>query len=301
MSSPLHLDRYFARIGYDGPRAATLDVLRDLQRLHTQTIPFENLNPLTGRRVLLALPELVDKLVEQRRGGYCYEHNLLFAQVLTQLGFEVTPLSARVLWRRDPATVPARTHMTLRVDIGDDAWMTDVGFGLVTPTAPLRLVAGEAQQTTLEPYRFAAAARDAFDLEVKTGDMWSKVYRFDLQRTESIDYEVMNWYVSTHPDSFFLANLVACRIAPAARRVLFNDLYTERAPDGRKEERHVTSALELEACLRDEFGIDARGIDLAELFERVVRRREPQATHSAQPTQAGHDPHAPQTPAEGTR
>ncbi|GAB2888194.1 arylamine N-acetyltransferase [Paraburkholderia jirisanensis] len=304
MSSPLDLDRYFARIGYDGPRAATLDVLRDLQRLHTQTIPFENLNPLTGRRVLLALPELVAKLVEQRRGGYCYEHNLLFAQVLTQLGFAVTPLSARVLWRRDPATVPARTHMTLRVDIGDDAWMTDVGFGLVTPTAPLRLVAGEAQPTTLEPYRFAAAARDAFDLEVKTGDLWAKVYRFDLQRTEPIDYEVMNWYVSTHPDSFFVANLVACRIAPAARRVLFNDLYTERTPDGRKEERRITGALELDACLRDEFGIDARGIDLAELFERVVSRSEQQAARDPRTEQAAHEAHEahkPQAPAEGTR
>lgn len=275
MSCPLDLDRYFARIGYAGPRAATLDVLRELQRLHTQTIPFENLDPLAGRRVSLTLPDLVDKLIVQRRGGYCYEQNLLFAQALMQLGFSVTPLSARVLWRRDAATVPARTHMTLRIDVGEHAWLADVGFGVATPTAPLRLIAGEAQQTPLESYRFADAAREAFDLEVKTGDIWEKLYRFDLQRAESIDYEVMNWYVSTHPDSFFLANLVACRVTPAARRVLFNDLYSERAADGRKDERRLADAQQLDACLREAFGIDLQGIDLAQLFERVVTHRKP--------------------------
>jgi N-hydroxyarylamine O-acetyltransferase len=277
LSSSLDLDRYFARIGYTGPQVATLDVLRDLQRLHTQTIPFENLDPLAGRQVRLTLPALVDKLLVQRRGGYCYEHNLLFAQVLTQLGFKVTPLSARVLWHRDPATALPRTHMTLCVDSGEHTWLTDVGFGIVTPTAPLRLIAGEAQQTTLEPYRFADAAHHAFDLEVKSGDLWQKVYRFDLQRTEWVDYDMMNWYVSTHPDSFFLANLVVCRIAPAARRVLFNDLYTERAPDGRKQERRLASAQELAGCLHDAFGITAEGIDLAALFARIAARREPHA------------------------
>jgi N-hydroxyarylamine O-acetyltransferase len=71
MSGSFDLDRYFARIGYDGPRAATIDVLRELQRLQPLAIAFENLDPLTDRRVSLALPDLMGKLIDRRRGGYC--------------------------------------------------------------------------------------------------------------------------------------------------------------------------------------------------------------------------------------
>jgi N-hydroxyarylamine O-acetyltransferase len=272
MSSSFDLDRYFSRIGYDGPRGATLDVLRDLQRLQPLAIPFENLNPLTGRRVSLALPELADKLIERRRGGYCFELNTLLAHVLMQLGFAVTPLLARVLWRRDPNTVTARSHTVLRIDLDGELWIADAGFGAVTLTAPLRLVAGAAQPTTLEPFRIADAARQSFDVEVKAGDTWMKLYRFEQQRVEWIDYEVANWYTSTHPESFFTDSLVVCRVVPGGRLTLFNDRLTERSKEGRTTEQRIESARELDACLREAFGIDVGDIDVAAIFERVEGR-----------------------------
>src|SRR5688572_5787925 len=97
---PLDLDAYFERIGHRGPRPATLDTLAAIHALHPAAIPFENLDPFLGRPVRLDLPSLERKLVDERRGGYCFEHNLLLAAVLRRLGFAVTGLAARVLWNQ---------------------------------------------------------------------------------------------------------------------------------------------------------------------------------------------------------
>ncbi|AXE94528.1 arylamine N-acetyltransferase family protein [Paraburkholderia sp. 22099] len=271
MSDTVNLENYFARIGYRGPRAATLEVLRDIHTLHPRAIPFENLNPLTRRAVKLDLASIENKLVTERRGGYCFEQNALLANVLTQLGFKVTPLLGRVLWGREPGVIPPRTHMVLRIDIGNEAWIADVGFGSVTLTAPLRLNAGLAQPTPLGTFRLADAAHGSLYLEVLTRDeSWSRVYRFDLQPVEWIDYETSNWYTSTAPDSIFASNLIVCRVLPEARLTLLNDLLNERAPDGQiVSERQLASADELAACLRDRFGLNTGGIDIGEIFGRV--------------------------------
>jgi len=156
LDSSFDIERYFARIGYVGPRAATLDVLRELHRLHPRAIPFENLDPLTGRHVSLELDDIVAKLVDAQRGGYCFEHNTLFAHALMALGFRVTPLAARVLYGRPAGAISARTHMLLRVDVGGGAWLADVGFGGLTPPSPLAMMLDLEQATTHEPMRFIA-------------------------------------------------------------------------------------------------------------------------------------------------
>ncbi|MFM0397192.1 arylamine N-acetyltransferase family protein [Paraburkholderia phytofirmans] len=272
MSHTVNLDNYFARIGYDGPRAATLEVLQALHRLHPRAIPFENLNPLTRRPVKLDLESVERKLVTEHRGGYCFEQNALFADVLTQLGFTVTPLLGRVLWGRESdAPAPPRTHMVLRLDIDNEAWIADVGFGSVTLTAPLRLTAGLAQPTELGTFRLADASREALYLEVQARDeSWARVYRFDLHPVEWIDYETSNWYTSTSPEAIFASTLIVCRVLPDARLALLNDQLSERAADGRLiSERQLKSAGELAACLRDQFGIDTGELDIAGIFDRV--------------------------------
>ncbi|WP_206995133.1 arylamine N-acetyltransferase family protein [Trinickia mobilis] len=269
----LDLDRYFERIGYTGPRTPTLDVLRALQWLHPQRIPFENLDPLTGRRVFVDLPSVVAKLVERRRGGYCFEQNTLFAHVLMELGFHVTPHIARVLWGRAPDAITALSHMLLRIDLGDETWLADVGFGSVTLTAPLRFVPDVVQQTRLESFRLSATDTGAFDLELQAAD-WPKVYRFMPQKAEWIDYEVANWYTTAHPESRFTNNLVVSRVLPPGRVTLFNDTLTERAKDGSSTVHKIGSARELERELTERFDIDVAGIDVAGVFERVAVRVE---------------------------
>lgn len=274
MSHTLDLDNYFERIGYTGPRAPTLEVLKAIHRLHPRAIPFENLNPLTRRAVKLDLESVERKLVDDRRGGYCFEQNALLANVLIELGFQVTPLIGRVLWGREPDVVPPRTHMVLRIDVDNEAWIADVGFGSVTLTSPVRLTPGLAQRTDLGIFRLADASHDALYLEVQARDRtWSRVYRFDLHPVERIDYETSNWYTSTSPEAIFANNLIVCRVLDDTRLALLNDQLNERAADGSiVREQRLASADELAACLHDRFGLKTGDIDLAEIFDRVRTR-----------------------------
>ncbi|ALE58774.1 arylamine N-acetyltransferase [Paraburkholderia sp. RL17-368-BIF-A] len=274
MSHTLNLDNYFARIGYAGPRAPTLEVLQAIHRLHPRAIPFENLNPLTRRAVKLDLESVETKLVDDHRGGYCFEQNTLLANVLQELGFRVTPLIGRVLWGREPDAVTPRTHMVLRIDLDNEAWIADVGLGSVTLTSPLRLSPGLAQRTDLGVFRLADASRDALYLEVQARDeSWSRAYRFDLHPVEWIDYETSNWYTSTSPEAIFASNLIVCRVLSGTRLTLLNDQVNERAADGSLiGEQRLASADELAACLRERFGLNTGDIDIADIFERVRTR-----------------------------
>jgi N-hydroxyarylamine O-acetyltransferase len=277
MSHAVNLDNYFARIGYEGPRAATLEALQAIHGLHPIAIPFENLNPLSRRAVLLDLESVERKLVTDRRGGYCFEQNALLANVLMQLGFKVTPLLARVVWGSAPDAVTPRTHMVLRVDIGAEAWIADVGFGGVTLVAPLRVSAGVAQPSPLGTFRLVAAPHEAFYLEVQAPEGWARVYRFDLHPVEWIDYETSNWYTASAPDSIFVSNLLVCRVLPQSRLALFNDQLSERDANGNLvSERQLASSDELATCLHEQFALNTGDIDIAAIFERV-RTRAPAA------------------------
>src|SRR6188768_1581585 len=131
----VELDAYFARVGYQGPLEPTLPVLHALTAAHTQSIPFENLDVLLERPLRLEKEAVFQKLVHERRGGYCFEQNGLFLHVLGALGFQVAPLSARVRWQRPRDFVPPRTHLFIRVEIDGESWLTDVGVGGLSLTA----------------------------------------------------------------------------------------------------------------------------------------------------------------------
>jgi len=194
--------------------------------------------------------------------------------VLQELGFRVTPLIGRVLWGREPDAVTPRTHMVLRIDLDNEAWIADVGLGSVTLTSPLRLSPGLAQRTDLGIFRLADASRDALYLEVQARDeSWSRAYRFDLHPVEWIDYETSNWYTSTSPEAIFASNLIVCRVLSGTRLTLLNDQVNERAADGSLiGDQRLASADELAACLRERFGLNTGDIDIADIFERVRTR-----------------------------
>jgi N-hydroxyarylamine O-acetyltransferase len=146
----LDLAAYFNRIGYGGPRVPTIEVLNALTAAHTQAIPFENLDVLLGRGIDLAPDAVFDKLVRRRRGGYCFEHNGLFLEVLTALGFAVRPLSARGRILPPRGQIPPRTHMLLEVQIGGERWLTDVGVGALSLTSAIRFAIDEEQRSAQE-------------------------------------------------------------------------------------------------------------------------------------------------------
>lgn len=249
--SSIDLDAYFRRIGYDGSREPTLDTLRAIHARHPIAIPFENLDPLLRRTPSLDAESLQRKLVDGGRGGWCYEQNGTLREVLESLGFRVDGLAARVIWNRPEGTLTARTHMVLLVHL-DEPWIADVGFGGIVLTAPLRLLDETWQTTPHGEFRLRVAGDDRI-LAAMLGGVVTPIYRFDLQPQHRPDYELPNWYLSTHPDSHFLASLMLARIDGDDRHTLRNGTYTVRRGDTVIEQRAAASVDELRSILTDAF------------------------------------------------
>jgi len=270
MMSIIDLDAYFERIGYADARTPTLETLRELHLLHTQAIPFENLTPLLKQPVNLDAESLQRKLVHEGRGGYCYELNGLFALVLDALGFRVTRLGARVVYLGDVNSFPPRTHMLLRVDLGDESWIADVGFGGMVLTAPLRMAIDIEQETPHEPFRIVRW-RDEYLLEGLVRDAWVPLYRFTLQEQAPSDYELGNWYVSTHPTSLFVNFLMASRPAPGIRYALRNNQLSIHRMNAGTEHRMLTTADEMRSTLVEFMQIELpEGSEVEGLLERLA-------------------------------
>ena len=250
------LDAYFARIGYDGPREPTLAVLRALHQKHPDAIAFENVDVLLGKAISLDPADIDAKLITAGRGGYCYEQNGLFKRVLTALGFEVSGLMARVLWMVPEHLPPRpRSHMVLAVRVpGDDTvWLADVGFGGCVLTAPLRLTPDVEQATDHDAYRLRRIGEE-LRLEVLREPGWVPAYDLSLVPCVPRDYEMANWFTSTHPSSHFRSNLLAGLTTAEARYGLLFNRFTVR-PRGGQPTKQILDADGIEAALREVFGL----------------------------------------------
>ena len=249
----INLDAYFQRIDYRGECMPTLQTLEAIHYHHTQAIAFENLSPLFGQPVLLDLFSLQQKLVDAGRGGYCFEQNSLFRSVLMALGFQVISLAARVLWGVPEGVITPRSHMVLMVDIDNEPYIADVGFGGLTLTTPIRLIPEIQQSTSHEPFRLIKA-EDAYIMQAYFAQQWQSLYCFDLQPQYPPDYEVSNWYVSTHPQSKFVNSLIAARPDVDCRYALRDNRFSIHPLNNGKTEHHMlTTVQELCTVLTNEF------------------------------------------------
>ncbi|MFB7193064.1 MULTISPECIES: arylamine N-acetyltransferase [Streptomyces] len=260
----LDLDAYLARTGFTGDVKPDLETLRALHRAHIASIPFENLEIMLGRPVDLDLAALQAKLVRQRRGGYCYEQNLLFAAVLERIGYPVKGLGARV--RVGATSIRAVTHMLTRVTVEDgQEWLCDVGFGAQGLREPIPLRAGiEIRQG---PWTFGLVPEDSGVLVLRSlrPGGWEEIYAFTLEERHPVDYVVMNHYTSTHPRSAFTHRPVVQRAAVDTQRSLIDMRMSVEFPDGTRDERDVREG-ELMDLLAHEFGIELSDEDAARLI-----------------------------------
>lgn len=231
------LDAYCARVGYHGRLAPDLETLRALQERHAAAIVFEAVDVLLGRGVDLASGVIDGKLIAARRGGYCFEQNNLLMRVLQSIGFSVEALLARVYYRVPPDS-PARptNHMTLRVTLEESDWLVDVGFGGLVPTSPLRMDERGPQATRHESFRLVPLA-DSLMLEAHCGGEWLVLYELLREPRVHADFELANWYTSTHPESPFRRNLVVARTTPEARHALLDNRLTIRTSGGEVKRR----------------------------------------------------------------
>jgi N-hydroxyarylamine O-acetyltransferase len=221
----LDLEAYLERVGARAPLAPSADALADLQQAHVGAVPFENLDILLGRPIVLDLESLQAKIVAARRGGYCFEQNTLFQAVLESMGFAVTALAARV--RAGATAIRARTHMLLRVDLPEGPFVADVGFGADGPLRALPLTEGREHWVGPSGHRLRREG-DLWVLEGNGDGSWGDLYAFTLERQCPIDFEMANHFTSTHPRSAFVNSLVAQRLWPERRVILRNRELTVR-------------------------------------------------------------------------
>jgi N-hydroxyarylamine O-acetyltransferase len=261
--SDLNLSAYLARIGYEGSTEPTIEVLRSLHRSHALAIPFENLDIVLGRPIRLDLASLQAKLVEHRRGGYCFEHNTLFAAVLDSLGFTVTRLGARVRMGRPAADELPDTHMILAVGAEGTLWLADVGFGGEGLLEPIPFEPGAPVEQLGRSFRLVAeqraggaiAAPPLRVLQALHGRDWFDLYAFTLEPHAAIDYEVANWFTSTNPRSPFVNGPVAQRQFPDGWLTLRVGELTRAYTDGRVETTQIARDEELLAILAERFDL----------------------------------------------
>lgn len=241
------VDAYLARIGAVRPASPDLAALRELQQRHLLTVPFENLSIHLGEQIVLDEAALVAKLVERRRGGFCYELNGAFAALLTALGYRVTMLAARVLL--DPERIgPLFAHLALRVDLGEP-WLVDVGFGSFC-RYPLRL--DERGDQPDPDGTFRVVERGDGDLEVLQDGQ--PQYRLETRPRTLADFAPTCWWQQTSPESHFTRSLTCSRLTGDGRITLSGNRLI-RTVDGNRKEERLGSDAEVLAAYQRHFGI----------------------------------------------
>ncbi|WP_248750372.1 arylamine N-acetyltransferase [Pseudomonas sp. MWU15-20650] len=254
MSQLTHSRLYLQRLGYDSPPPPTLQTLRDLQLRHVCTFAFESLSTLLRAPVPIDLPSIEQKVLLDGRGGYCFELNHLFLALLQELGFDARGLMGWVVMGGPPEARTGRTHRLSLVTLDGVRYISDVGFGGMVPSSPLRLETQEPQATAHEPYRLTFNGTD-YTLWAQVNGEWRGLYVFDLLVQADVDYVIGNWYVSTYPTSVFVGQLKVARLAPGKRHTLQNANYATHYLDRPSEKRTIESGDELLTLLRDTFGI----------------------------------------------
>lgn len=242
----MNLDAYFDRIGWHGSRAATTEVLAGILDHHMRAIPFENLDVLLGDKPRLDIGSLERKLVENKRGGYCYEHATLFATVLGELGFAVKTHSARVVMVAPRSAAP-RTHMFLSVG----ELMLDPGFGGAAPRVPVPIDGTQAGVHRL--------VRDGgeYVLEQDGQRLWMSTFEHDIP----IDFEMANHFTATHPSSHFTQGLMmrAYTDDGGQVRVRGRDVTLLRGTE--TQTYQLADRKELRALVAQHFGFDLPAIE----------------------------------------
>ena len=242
---------YLARIRYSGPTEPTSGTLRALHRAHLVAVPFENLDIALGRPIVVDEDVTVRKVVELRRGGFCYELNGAFAALLRAMGFHVTLLSARVA-REKGGEGPEFDHLTLLVDL-ETPWLADVGFG-ESFVEPLRLEIGTEQIDPAGRFRLIQKEERMHLEKADLDGRWRRQYSFTLQPRTLQEFEVMCGYHQTSPESHFTQNRV-CTRATLDGRITLSEMRLIVTKDGKREERGLSSEYERTQVLEQEFGI----------------------------------------------
>lgn len=247
------ISAYLGRIKYVGKTDVSYETLHGLHIAHTMNVPFENLDVYYGKPILLDRESLFKKIVEDKRGGYCFEMNGLFSIILKELGFKVTDLLARVSMGGE--VFLEKNHQVLIVQIKGKRWLVDVGFGRNGITAPLLLKEGIEQEQFNQTFRLVKHPKFGYVLQNKTDDEYQDMYAFTLEECFPRDYFLSNYFVSTFPDSFFVKTKF-CTIPTEFGRLTLTEEHFKETSNGQISERYVADDAEFNELLKKYFDLD---------------------------------------------
>ncbi len=260
------LSTYLGRIGLNEIRPDAAG-LRALQQAHMRAVPFENFDPLLGKVPLLGLPELFAKIVEERRGGYCFEQNGLFGEALKSAGFVVSRRLARVRMRM--GVDGGRSHLALIVKAENRRFLADAGFGGPGPLAPLELDFDRVQRVSNGAYRVHNdIERGEIVLQRLQPEGWADLYAFDDARVTDGDIANANFVCAVSPEAPFGFHLMFGCYRGDTRYGLFNRVLTVETPDG-EERRELAHFAEFAGFLRDEAGLGLSDEKLELAWEKI--------------------------------
>jgi N-hydroxyarylamine O-acetyltransferase len=245
----IDISAYLDRINYHGSTEPTIETLRALHRAHLLTVPFENLDIHLNKPIVLDEAALFEKIVVNRRGGFCYELNGLFASLLCQMGFNVTVFSANVLHGGIPAEID---HLTLLIQL-DERWIADVGFG-DSSRLPLRLDFEGEQHGVDSTYRVTRTDDRWLLQRLVENNAWYDEYILRLAPLTLDDFRDACVYYETAPESYFVQGRICSRATEDGRTSLTDDsLIVTR--NGQREGTPIEDEQAFVRALNEHFGI----------------------------------------------
>ncbi|WP_041276067.1 arylamine N-acetyltransferase family protein [Desulfosporosinus acidiphilus] len=253
-----NIDAYLERINYEGNVDVSYETLYALHTSHTLNVPFENLDVYNRKPILLDTESLYKKIVENKRGGYCFEMNGLFSYILKELGFKVTDLLAR--GTTDGKTFLAKLHQLLMVEIDDKRWLVDVGYGNNGITAPLLLEEGLEQRQFAHTYRLLNDPKFGYVLQYKVKDEYQYLYAFTLDECYPMDFLMSNHFTATYPDSLFL-KMKFCTMPTKEGRITLTDNHFKVLENGKVCEQNVANDGEFNELLKKHFQLNLNTIE----------------------------------------
>ncbi len=249
------LEKYLERIAFDGKCEANIDSIRQIIHHQLFHVPFENLDVQAGKIVSLEPEAIVEKIIDQKRGGYCYEVSGLFAMALEELDIPYQFVAARPMFY--PVKRP-KTHMAIVFELDHEKWFCDLGFGSYGPREPINLNAlDQEHQQDYDTFLLTRSKNGEYLFKALVDGEWTSQYEFNLSPQEWIDFSPANYMNSTHPDTIFVQKLLVLMHTPEGRKILFGDHF-KTIHKGQSTIREIAPD-EIPNLLKTEFGLSTNG------------------------------------------
>ena len=246
----------------------TLDDIKILMQKHLSTFPFSNVSVLLNDEISLDLDAIYRKLIVNKRGGYCFEHNKLFYEVLKYLGFEVQYFLARVVNNQDIEV--AQTHRFTLLTYNNEDYLVDVGFGSNCASTPVKFEDEYTSSHLNRSYRIEKGNDGTYKFQILKEDGFFTLYTFDLNKCYEIDFELGHFYSHKHPNASFIKDLMLCRITQSSINSLRNKDCYKTSMKGKKEV-NINSLKKFQTILKDDFNCFFNEDETTYIYENYVK------------------------------